>query len=190
MTLTAVIACEIAFWVAVIGGLTIRYLLRRPRLGAGFLAAAPVVDVVLLAVVTVDLLHGATASWHHGVAAVYIGVSVAYGHRLVAWADVRFAHRFAGGPRPERSSGRAYTVQCWGDVVRTTIAALIAGGIIEVLVVLVGDPDRTAELQGFIPLLGVVVAVEFLWAVGYTIWPRTAAAPTAGPSKSSGSAVG
>lgn len=60
------------------------------------------IGVVLLALVAVDLLGGGTASWQQGLAAIYIGISVAYGKRMAAWADVRFAHRFAGGPSPER----------------------------------------------------------------------------------------
>ncbi|MDT0232785.1 hypothetical protein N8D74_05725 [Curtobacterium flaccumfaciens] len=182
MTLIAIVACEIAFWVAILGGLTTRYLLRRPRLGAAMLVAAPVIDLVLLAVVTVDLLGGGTASWHHGLAAVYIGFSVAYGHRMIAWADVRFTHRFAGGPAPERLSGRRYTARCWGDVLRTGLAVLIAGGIIGGLVLVVGDPDRTNELQGTVALLGVVLGVELLWAISYTIWPRRATTAAASPA--------
>ena len=185
MTLIAIVACEIAFWVAILGGLTTRYLLRRPRTGAAMLVAAPVIDVVLVAVVTVDLLGGGTASWHHGLAAIYIGFSVAYGHRMVAWADVRFTHRFAGGPVPERFSGRRYTARCWGDVLRTGLAVLIAGGIIGALVLVVGDPERTDELQGTVALLGVVLGIELLRAISYTIWPRrvtTAAADPAGAS--------
>ncbi|MBT1544002.1 hypothetical protein [Curtobacterium aurantiacum] len=185
MTLIAIIVCEIAFWVAILGGLTTRYLLRRPRLGAALLVAAPVIDLALLAVVTVDLLGGGTASWHHGLAAIYIGFSVAYGHRMIAWADVRFTHRFAGGPAPERLSGRRHTARCWGDVLRTGLAVLIAGGVIGALVLVVGDPERTSELQGTVALLGVILGIELLWAISYTIWPRrtaTAAASPAGPS--------
>jgi hypothetical protein len=179
VTLIAVIVCEVAFWVAVLGGLTARYVLRRPRLGTAMLVAAPVVDLVLLALVTVDLLGGGTASWHHGLAAIYIGASVAYGHRMVAWADVRFDHRFAGGPAPERLSGRRHTARCWGDVLRTGALVLIAGGLLCGLMALVADPTRTAALQATFPVLGVVFAVEVLWAISYTAWPRK---PVASPS--------
>lgn len=178
MLLLAIVTCEIAFWIAILSGLVARYVLRRPRLGAGLLVLAPLVDVALLGLVTVDLLRGGTASWHHGLAALYIGVSVAYGHRMLAWADVRFEHRFAGGPAPERLSGRRHTLRCWGDVVRTTVAVLVAGGIIGGLVLLVGDPRRTEPLQGTVGVLGVVLGVELLWAISYTIWPRKAAART------------
>ena len=179
MLLLAIVTCEVAFWVAILAGLATRYLLRRPRLGAALLVLAPLVDVVLLALVTVDLLGGGTASWHHGLAALYIGLSVAYGHRMIAWADVRFTHWFAHGPAPERLTGRRYTARCWGDVGRTTIAVLVAGGIIGGLVLVVGDPERTADLQGTIGLLGVVLGIELLWAISYTVWPRKATAATA-----------
>jgi len=101
--LVAIIACEIGFWLAIIAGLVARYVFRRPRLGAMLLLAAPVIDLILLVLVGVDLLGGGTASWHHGLAALYIGVSVAYGHRMVAWADAKFAQWFRGAaPRPGR----------------------------------------------------------------------------------------
>ncbi|WIE71990.1 hypothetical protein [Curtobacterium sp. MCJR17_020] len=183
MTFIAIIVCEVAFWIAILGGLTARYVLRLPRAGACLLAAAPLVDLVLLALVAVDLLGGGTASWHHGLAAIYIGVSVTYGHRMIAWADVRFTHRFAGGAAPERLSGRRYTARCWGDVARTGLAVLIAGGILGALIALVADPERTAELQGTFALLGLVFAIEVLWAISYTLWPRKPAPPRAGPAE-------
>jgi len=122
MILVAIIACEIAFWVAIVAGLVARYPLRRPRLGVGFLVAAPLIDLVLLTLVTVDLLGGATASWHHGLAALYIGISIAYGHRMIAWLDAKFATRFRGAPRRAPLTGAAYTVACWKDVARTVLA--------------------------------------------------------------------
>lgn len=79
-------------------GLIARYPLRRPRLGAALLIAVPVVDLVLLAATMIDLRRGATATFAHGLAAAYLGFSVAFGHSMVRWADQRFAHRFAGGP--------------------------------------------------------------------------------------------
>ena len=50
----------------------------------------------------IDLRAGATADVFHGLAAIYVGVSVAFGHRMIRWADEHFAHRFAGGPPPKR----------------------------------------------------------------------------------------
>lgn len=172
MILAAIVVCEVAFWVAILGGLASRYLLRRPRLGAGLLILAPVIDVVLLALVAVDLLGGGTASWQHGLAAIYIGVSVAYGTRMVQWADVRFAHRFAGGPAPERLVGTRYTITCWRDVLRTGLAVVIAAAILGTIIALVDDGQRTSALSGCFGILGIIFAVDVLWALSYTIWPR------------------
>ncbi|MFD3446371.1 hypothetical protein ACFDTO_17390 [Microbacteriaceae bacterium 4G12] len=172
MILTAIVACEVTFWVFLVGGLTARYLLHRPRLGALLLIGAPVVDVLLLALVAVDLLGGGQASVHHGIAALYIGVSVAYGHRMIAWADVRFQHRFNGGPAPKAPTGWAYTAKCWKDVARTALAAVIAAGILAALIALVNSPARTQDLTGFFPILGLVVAIEIVWAASYTVWPK------------------
>ncbi|WP_433675600.1 hypothetical protein [Microbacterium gorillae] len=175
MVLGLIIACEVAFWVAVFGGLLARYVAHRPRLGIVLLFLAPVVDVVLLALVTVDLLGGGTASWHHGLAALYIGISIAYGHRMIAWADAKFATRFQGAPPRPKLTGAAYTIACWKDAGRTLLAVGIAAAILGGLILIVGAPERTEELGGFFPLLGVILGIDVLWAVSYTIWPKQSA---------------
>ncbi len=174
MILGLILACEVAFWVTLLAGLIARYPLRRPKVGAVLLICAPLVDVVLLTLVTIDLMGGATASWEHGLAAIYIGFSVAFGHPVISWADARFAYRFAGGPKPEKITGTRYTKKCWTDVVRTLIMAGIAGGISLGLIVLVGDPARTEELAVNFQILGLIIAIDVLWAVSYTIWPKKA----------------
>ncbi|MDR0415819.1 MAG: hypothetical protein LBH76_00605 [Propionibacteriaceae bacterium] len=184
MVLAAIAVCEVAFWVAILAGLAARYLLRRPRLGAVLLILAPAIDVMLLALVTVDLLAGGTASWQHGLAAVYVGVSVAYGQRLVAWADARFKHRFAGGPAPERLTGTRYAVKCWRDVLLTGLAVVIAAAILGAVILLVNDARRTSELSGCFGMLGIIFAVDFVWALSYTIWPKQPAG--AAPVSASG----
>ena len=62
MILTVIIACEVGFWLAVLGGLAARYLLRARRLSRALLLAAPLLDVVLLVATGADLRSGATAS--------------------------------------------------------------------------------------------------------------------------------
>ena len=180
MILAAIVVCEVLFWVAILGGLAARYLLRRARLGAALLILAPVIDAVLLALVAVDLLGGATASWQHGLAAIYVGISVAYGKRMVAWADVRFAYRFAGGPAPERLTGMRYTLKCWRDVLLTTLAVGIAAAILGSIILLVNDAERTAALSGYFGILGIILAIDLVWALSYTVWPKRAAEPAQG----------
>lgn len=175
MVLALLIGCEIGFWVAIVSGLTARYLLGARRLGAALLVCAPLTDVVLLAAVALHLAGGAKASWHHGLAALYIGFSVTYGHRMIAWADARFAHRFAGGHAPARLTGRHYTRHCWGDVARTLGAAAIAAGILTLITWWVSHPARTEALTQWYGILGIILVIDVLWALSYTVWPRTAA---------------
>ena len=184
VVLSAIVVCEVAFWVAILGGLATRYSLRRPRLGGMLLVLAPVIDVVLLSLVAVDLLGGGTASWQHGLAAVYVGISVAYGKRMVAWADVHFRYRFAGGPEPERLTGSRYTLKCWRDVLLTALAVLLAAAILGGIIVLVNDAERTLALSDFFRILGIIFAIDFLWAVSYTIWPKKASRPQQALSRS------
>ncbi|WP_432523679.1 hypothetical protein [Kineococcus sp. SYSU DK006] len=170
--LLLIAGCEVGFWVLVGAGLLARYPLRAPRAGGALLAAVPLLDLVLLVATAAHLRSGAEATWAHGLAALYLGLTIAYGRRLVAWADVRFASRFAGGPAPVRLHGRAYALRCWGDVLRTLLAALIAAGLLAGVQRWVDDPARTGALDQFFPLLGIVCAVELLWALSYTVWPK------------------
>ncbi len=184
MIVTLIVACEVGFWVAVLAGLLARYPLRRPRLGAALLIAAPAIDVVLLTLVAVDLLRGGTASWQHGLAAIYIGFSVAFGHQVIAWADVRFAHRFASGPPPVKLSGTAYTIACWKDVLRTIVMVVIAGGVTWGLIALARDgngTNRSSTRWSF----GVSVAFQpssttMVWLGSMTIAGSAAAASLPG----------
>jgi len=172
MILGLIVACEIAFWVAILAGLGSRYLLRKPKLGAVLLILSPVIDLVLVVLVAIDLLRGGTASWQHGLAAIYIGFSVAFGHQIIAWADAWFAYRLARGSRPPSLSGMAYAVKCWKDVGRTLIVVAIAGAISGGLILAVGDSSRTAELEVNFRILGIILAADVLWALSYTIWPK------------------
>lgn len=170
--LAIIIACEIGFWVFVTLGLVARYILRRRRTGLVLLAMTPVVDLVLLTAVIVNLQAGGTASFFHGLAGVYLGVSIVYGHKTISWADARFAHRFADGPVPVARYGWDYTKECWRDVLRTVAAVGIAAGILWLLTSLVGDASRTGALAGVYPLLGIWFAIDLIWAVCYTISPK------------------
>jgi len=170
--IAVIIACEVGFWVAVLGGLALRYLAGLRRAGAVVLALAPVVDAVLLAVTALDLARGGRADWMHGLAALYIGISLAYGRRMVGWADARFAHWRQGRTLPARATGWAYTRACWADVARTLLAVVIAGAVVGVFLLAFGTGPRTEALVGWLPVLGVVLGIELLWALSYTLWPR------------------
>ncbi len=167
-----IVACEIGFWVFIALGLVARYLLRRPRAGAALLTMAPVTDLVLLIAAGADLHAGGTASEAHSLAALYLGFSIANGHQMIRWADTRFAHRFAGRPAPTKLDGFAYTRSCWADALRTAVAAGVATCVVWLLTSLATDPSKALALTGIFPILGTILAVEVIWAAGYTLWPR------------------
>ena len=100
MLLAVIAACEIGFWVLLAAGLVTRYLLRRPKAGLVLLAAVPLVDVVLLVASVVDIHRGTAPSFKHSLAAIFVGVSVGFGHQSLKWADKWAAHFLAGAPRP------------------------------------------------------------------------------------------
>lgn len=173
MLVFVIVACEIGFWVVIAAGLVARYPLRRPRLGAALLVCAPVVDLILLAATVVDLSRGAAAEFAHGLAAAYLGFSVAFGHGMIRWADERFAHRFAGGPAPTTPPryGRARTRREWNAFGRAALAWAISSVLLAAAILVVGDAGRTAELQDWLVRLTVVLAIWSLWPITLTVWP-------------------
>lgn len=96
-------ACEVLFWVFGLAGLAARYVLRARRLSTVLLVSVPVLDVVLVSASLLDVAGGSPPGATHGLAAVYLGFTVAFGHSVIRWADGRFAHRFADGPPPPRA---------------------------------------------------------------------------------------
>jgi hypothetical protein len=173
MLVALIVATEIAFWVVLAAGLVARYVLGRRRLGGLLLAGVPLVDLVLLTATVIDLRGGATAAFAHGLAAAYIGFSVGFGHRVIRWADQRFAHRFAGGPPPVKPPrhGRARARHEWRLFGRALGAWAISVGLLAAAIVLVGDADRTAALEGWILRLTMILAIWSLWPITYTLWP-------------------
>ncbi|WP_067465333.1 hypothetical protein [Actinomadura macra] len=173
MLLAVIAGCEIGFWVVLAAGLVARYPLRMRRTGAALLLCVPLVDVVLLTVTVIDLRGGATAGFGHGLAAAYIGYSVAFGHSMVRWADERFAHRFAGGPPPrgKPKHGWARTRYEWREFAKAVTATALSCGILLLMIVLVDDPDRTGQLTGWTLRLGTILAIWSLWPITYTLWP-------------------
>jgi len=79
-----IVAGEVGFWMLLGAGLVARYLLRRRTAGAVLLACTPLVDLVVLGATVLDLRGGGSASWSHGLAAAYLGVSVAFGPSMCA----------------------------------------------------------------------------------------------------------
>ncbi len=153
---------EIGFWVAIVAGLVARYLLKLKRTSVLLLLLTPVIDLVVLVATVIDLRNGATANFVHGLAAVYLGFSVVFGHSMIKWADARFAHRFAGGPPPPpKPTGRAKLRAEWRDWFKCVLACGLAAGVLLLLIFMVGDTEQVAPLWDWLPRMGVVTAIWF-----------------------------
>ncbi len=172
--LAVIVACEVGFWVLLVCGLLARYVLRARTLSTVLLVSVPLVDVVLLAVSVIDLRRGGAAGIEHGLAAVYLGVSIAFGHRMVRWADQRFARRFAGGPAPVRPprAGRAHAARQRRQWLRHLLAYGIAVVVLGVFTALVGDLDRTAPLWAVMWPWTIALVVDFVVSFSYSLSPR------------------
>ncbi len=140
------------------------------------------VDLALLAATTIDLRRGGEAALPHALAAVYIGVSVAWGKRMVSWADARFAHRFAGGPPPKRPprAGREHAARQRGEWLRHLSAWATGTTLLGLGVLVVGDLDRTMALVNVVVLWTLVLGIDFLISFSYTLWPRRPKATSSG----------
>lgn len=167
--------CEVAFWVVLVAGLVARYPLRRPRLGAVLLLCVPLVDLVLVTASLTDVSRGTSPGFAHGLAAVYLGFTVAFGHSLVTWADVRFAHRYAGGPAPVKPprDGLAALPHELRELGKAVLAAVIAGAVIVAMTLVAGAEIPPVREWGGDPLwswlqrIGVVLG---FWVLFGPVW--------------------
>lgn len=168
-----IVVCEIAFWVFVLAGLISRYVLKRKKLGSILLLATPVVDLVLLAVTIIHLNTGIAADFTHSLAAVYIGVTIGFGKRMIKWADERFAYRFANGQKPEKvKHGRVHARREREGWLRHLLSWSIGCLLLGLMILLIGEPARTEELTRTIYLWSIVLAADFVISFSYTIWPK------------------
>jgi hypothetical protein len=167
--------CEIGFWIMLGAGLVARYVLKWRRTSVALLVSTPLLDVVLLVATVVDLRRGGEASFVHGLGAAYLGFSVAFGHSMIRWADQRFAHRFAGGPPPVKppKHGPARLRYEWREWGKCLIAWTIACGILLLLIFVVGSPERTETLWGWMARLSLVLVIWFGVGPLWTMLART-----------------
>lgn len=164
-----IIGCEIAFWVVLFVALCVRYLLKHAQLSKYLLWLLPVVDLALLAFTAMDLKSGTTAAFAHGLATAYVGFTVAFGSVMVAWADQKFAHRFAGGPAPAPNPKHGwpalrYELRLW---VRCIAAWVIAVPLLFGLIYYVNDRARTVQLEAW---FGIAAGCIFFWLLFGPLW--------------------
>jgi len=164
-----IVGCEVAFWAVLLLSLVVRYLLHREVASRWLLRTLPLIDLLLLAFTAMDLKAGTTATFAHGLAAAYVGFTLAFGAMAIRWADAQFAYRFASGPVPAKAPSGG-----WGVVrfdlmlwLRSIGAWIVALALIEALIAYVDNAAATQPLlawhrHGF----GSVV----LWFIFGPVW--------------------
>lgn len=172
-----IVACEVGFWMILLLALSARYLLKKEQLSRTLLVCLPLIDLFLLIFTATDLRRGAPAMFAHGLAAAYIGFTVAFGRMAVKWADEQFACRFGAGPAPSKAPRRGWDLVCydlklWG---RCVAACVITVVLIEALAQSVGNGEAAQSLLAWHKHAFGCVMLWFIfgpiWSVA-TAWRR------------------
>ena len=169
-----IIACEIAFWIFVLAGLLARYAFNRKKLGAILLFCTPIVDLFLLVATVIDLQHGGVANMFHGLAAVYIGVSVGFGKRMIKWADEQFVYRFKKGEKPVKKKlyGKEHAQIERAGWYRHLLSWFVGSTLLAMIIFWIHDFSQTAKLFQTFLMWTIVLVIDFLISFSYTVFPK------------------
>ncbi|MCN9240139.1 hypothetical protein NGF19_04920 [Streptomyces sp. RY43-2] len=174
MIVGLIVACEVGFWVLLAAGLAVRYLLKLRRTSVALLLGEPLLEVVLFVVTAIDLKNGAKPSWEHGLAALYIGFTVAYGHYTIRWLDGHAAHRLAGAPPPPKPSKygmprAAHEGRLW---LRTALATAVTLTLLQCAIWYVGDGSGTDPLKSWQATSLRIASIHGVIALTYLLFPK------------------
>ncbi|CAM4134505.1 hypothetical protein [Lederbergia lenta] len=168
-----IIACEIGFWIVILGGLITRYIFKKKKLGLFLLALTPVIDLILLIITGIDLHRGAIATQAHAIAAVYIGVSIAFGKSMIEWADERFLYYVTKqGPKPLKRDGFEHAKHGFKGWLKHVIAYGIGSAILIGLIFYIDNKEQTEALSSTWKVWSLVLGIDFLISASYFIWPK------------------
>lgn len=168
-----IIACEIGFWGVILLGLITRYIFKRERLGFFFLALTPVIDLILLIVTATDLSKGATATQIHAIAAVYLGVSIAFGKSMIRWADEKFLYYIQKkGAKSVRKTGFEHARHSMKGSLQHLLAYVIGASFLVAMIYYINDPTRTEALFGTLKIWTLALGIDIVISITYFIWPR------------------
>ncbi|QUQ68002.1 hypothetical protein [Kutzneria sp. CA-103260] len=172
MLLTLVIGSEVGFFVLLLAGLVVRYLVKMPRTGAVLLALSPLGYVAVLIAGAIDLARGGTSDIAHVFGAIVIGIVAVSGRHHLHAMDGWVRRKLAKEPKP-RLYGAEFARKQRTDFYRRTgewavVVVLLAGGY-----ALAGfDVLRGGALLAGIGFWTVVLVVDFIWSFSYTVFPR------------------
>lgn len=126
MLFAMIVTAEVLFWVFLLGGLSVRYLLGWKKVSIVMLALTPVIDLVLIGLTYNDLSNDGKSRFMHGLSAFYVGYSIALGPSIIGEIDRKFAARFGGETSPEKSDPTYREhVSTWKKVIVATVITLL-----------------------------------------------------------------
>lgn len=167
-----IITAEIAFWIVIIVGLICRYVFKMPKLSIFFFALTPVIDLLLVLLTAMDLKAGTPASTAHGIAAIYIGVSIAYGKTMIAWADVKFQQWILKASiEKETLTGMAKGKHEMNMLGRHIVAYIIGTGLLYAMTLFIGSNTDTSPLFQVMKVWGIVLTIDAIISISYVIFP-------------------
>ncbi|QDP99141.1 hypothetical protein FOH38_00470 [Lysinibacillus fusiformis] len=167
-----IISAEIAFWIVIIVGLICRYVFKKPKLSIFFFALTPVIDLLLVLLTAMDLKAGTPASTAHGIAAIYIGVSIAYGKTMISWADVKFQQWILKASiQKETLTGLAKGKHEMKLLGRHIVAYIIGAGLLYAMTLFIGSNTDTSPLLQVMKVWGIVLTVDAIISISYVIFP-------------------
>lgn len=169
--IAAIIGAEIAFWVFVLGGFSLRYIARATGPSTVVLSLVPLVDLVLVLLVSADLILGGEPTRAHAFAALYLGTTVAFCKPIVHRMDTWFRYRFDNGPKPTKpdKGSRDEMRALWIEWFRLLTGFVITTVCVLAMLVFEGwwIPSSFAEASedpfwSTVLLMGVVAVIWFL----------------------------
>ncbi|MEG0258926.1 MAG: hypothetical protein RR595_12645 [Lysinibacillus sp.] len=169
-----IIGAEIAFWLFILAGLVLRYIFKFKRLSLVVLAATPIIDVVLILLTVFDLKNEETATVFHGLSAIYIGASIAYGKQMVTWADQHFTYYvLKTGKRPEKVYGKERGKRELSGFIRHIVAYIIGASILWGILLFLGKDEQTIALFNVWRIWSIVLVIDGIISLSYVFFPTT-----------------
>ncbi|MDN4494790.1 hypothetical protein [Ureibacillus aquaedulcis] len=169
-----IIAAEILFWVAILAGLFARYVLHRKRLSYLLFLLTPIIDLALIALTVVDLQSGAVATIAHGVSVIYIGVSIAYGKTMIAWADDKFQTyilKKESAKKPLYGTEKGlHELKMWGR----HVLAYAIGSVMFWLIITLINSNSTEALFNVWRIWSIALLIDGGISLSYLLFPKRA----------------
>lgn len=169
-----IILAEISYWIFILLGLVTRYIIKQEKLSIWLFGATPLIDLMLLIFTVFDLKNGTEATFAHALAAIYIGVSIAYGKQMIKWADIQFQYYFLKiDNRPAKLFGIERGKKEMEGFFKHLIAYLIGGIFLVGMIYFLNNATNTENLMATWRIWSIILGIDFLISFSYILFPTS-----------------